>query len=110
MAAPQTSQQKMGDVAQARKRKRTPAGPAQPKMGAAPLKTQQMNGALRSAIEQERAKLFRAEAVAGCLRVSLNAAFGPDHGEPDFGYVAHVAETMIGDVLEGLDQALLESS
>ena len=63
--------------------------------------------ALEAAIEAELARLFRAEAVAGCLRVTLNEVWLPDAGEPDLSYVANVVESLIGDVLEGLDQALL---
>ena len=63
--------------------------------------------ALEVAIEAERARLFRAEAVAGCLRVTLNEVWLQDAGEPDLSYVANVVESLIGDALEGLDQALL---
>ena len=64
-------------------------------------------GPLEAAIEAERSRLFRAEAIAGCLRVSLNELWLPDIGQPDFASVANVIENLIGDALEGLDQALL---
>lgn len=38
--------------------------------------------ALEAAIEAERAKLFRAEAVAGCLRVTLNEVRLPRFSVP----------------------------
>lgn len=62
--------------------------------------------ALESAIEAERARLFRAEAVAGCLRVTLNEVWLPGAGEPDLSYVANVIENLIGGALEGLDRAI----
>jgi hypothetical protein len=87
---------------------RTAAAPHHPQVDAEPSGPQLIPDVLKVAIEKERARLFRAEAVAGCLRISLNETFSPDAGEPQYSYVAGVIEKMIGDALEGLDQAMLD--
>jgi hypothetical protein len=108
MAAPHSNRQGEGSAKRLEEMQRTPAAPHHPQVDAEPSGSQLISGVLRAAIEKERATLFRAEAVAGCLRVSLNETFSPDAGEPQYSYVAGVIEKMIGDALEGLDQAMLD--
>ena len=47
--------------------------------------------------------LFRAHALAGCLRLVLDEHQVPDKGEPDLSYVARTLEDLLKSVIDGLD-------
>jgi len=61
------------------------------------------NHPIRTALGRQRVVLFRAHALAGCLRLVLDEHQVPDKGEPDLSYVARTLEDLLKSVIDGLD-------
>lgn len=63
---------------------------------------------LEEAIENERSRLGRAEAVLDCLRLSLlYVQEGEESDPPDFAEVAAVAKIMVRGAINGLDSVAI---
>lgn len=65
------------------------------------------NQLIRTALGKQRVVLFRAHALAGCLRLVLDEHQVPDKGEPDLSYVARTLEDLLKSVIDGLDPTTL---
>lgn len=65
------------------------------------------NQPIRAALGRQRAVLFRAHALAGCLRLVLDEHQAPENGEPDLSYVARTLEDLLRSVIDGLDPTTL---
>jgi hypothetical protein len=63
--------------------------------------------ALHEAIENERSNLARAEAILGCLAISMESEPDPVNG-PYYPEVAHLARELVRQSINGLDSLALQ--